>query len=264
MITQLKNLFVAIIVLIASTVTSYAQNMPMQYVSEKTNARCPLEITDRAKLTEVQYVDKEIVFTIELKEPDFSMDQLIDNNVYWKTLLADEYAKSGEGTRQMLSFISNSETTLKLLCVGSQTAKTASCTFSPEELKNILNIDETYYQEMFSIENLVVFINSVAPFPVFDGVYITSASLSGDNIIVENKIDESMHNMDEVMRDPNQFKAYALSGLSSNEGVRFLATLCVQKKMNLFLRMTGSRSEKVCYTVLTAREMEKSLQRLGK
>ena len=139
MTTPLKNLVLAIIALIASTTPCLAQNMSLKYMSDKMNVKCPVEITDRSKLVSTECTDNEIVFNIELKEPDFNMDQLIENNEYWKTLLRDEYIKSGEGTRQMLSLISNSGAAFKMVCVGSQTGKKASCAFTPEETKSILS-----------------------------------------------------------------------------------------------------------------------------
>ena len=260
MTTPLKSFVCAITMMIAATTTCLAQNMSLQYMSDKMNAKCPVEITDRSKLTSTTCTDDEIVFNIELKEPDFNMDQLIENNDYWKTLLRDEYIKSGEGTRQMLSLISNSGAALKMVCVGSQTGKKASCSFTPEETKSILSASGAP-QQVFTLENLVVIINSAAPFPLVDGIIITSASMSDANIIIENLIDEGLHNMDDMVRDANQLKAFILFNMPNIEGVRFMANLCIQRGANLILRFSGNQTEKVFYTVLTSKDMEKALNR---
>lgn len=261
MTTPLKNLVLAIIALIASTTPCLAQNMSLKYMSDKMNVKCPVEITDRSKLVSTECIGNEIVFNIELKEPDFNMDQLIENNEYWKTLLRDEYIKSGEGTRQMLSLISNSGAAFKMVCVGSQTGKKASCAFTPEETKSILSANGAAPMEFFTLENLIVIINSAAPFPLLDGIFITSASKSDDNIIIENSLDDAIIDIDDLIRNANQLKNNILNNLPYNEGVRFLANLCVKKEANLILRFSGTQSEKVFYTVLTSKDMEKALKR---
>lgn len=257
---SLKTALLAVIAMIAWTASSHAQNISLQYLSEKMNKKCPMEITDRSKLIKTECTDNEIVFNIELKEPDFDLDQLIDNNDYWKTLLGDEYTKSGEGTQQMLSLFSNTGVSFKIVCFGSETGKKASCVFTPEETKALLN---AHGQQMnvFTLENLIVIINSAAPFPFLDGIFITAASKSDDNVIIENSIDETLHNMDDVMRDPNRLKGFILFNLPYNEGMRFLSSLCVERGVNLIIRFSGNQSEKICYTVLTAKEMENALKR---
>ena len=257
---SLKTTLLAVIAMIAWATPSVAQNISLQYLSEKMNKKCPLEITDRSKLIRTECTDNEIVFNVELKEPDFNMDQLIDNNDYWKTLLGDEYIKSGEGTQQMLSLFSNTGVSFKIVCIGSQTGKKASCLFTPEETKALLNAHGKQ-MNVFTLENLIVIINSAAPFPLLDGIYISAASKSGDNVIIENTVDESLHNMDDVMRDPNRLKGIILFNLPYNEGMHFLSSLCVKRGVNLIIRFSGTQSEKICYTVLTSKEMENALKR---
>ena len=257
---SLKSALLAVIAMIVWATTSSAQNISLQYLSDKMNKKCPMEVTDRSRLLNTECTDNEIVFNIELKEPDFNLDQLIDNNDYWKTLLADEYNKSGEGTQQMLSLFSNTGVTFKMVCIGSETGKKASCFFTPEETKSLLNA-RGHQMNNFTIENLIVIINSAAPFPFLEGINITAASKSDDNIIIENSIDETLHNMDDVMRDPNRLKGFILFNLPYNEGMRFLSSMCVERGVNLIIRFSGNQSEKVCYTVLTSKEMQNALNR---
>jgi hypothetical protein len=239
-----------------------AQTISLDLVTGNINRHCPVQITNSALLTKAQFSPRSVVFYIDVDEQDFDLSQINSNSEYWKKLLISQYEQSSEETQQMLAIIASHDASLSIVCKGTETGNTAECVISPSELTSILEINSDENMESSRLlEGSVIVINNSCPIPLYDGVVLSDISIQGYNLLLNFNVDESIHNMDEYIRHSGGVRRFLIGAMRSNEGLKILATMCLNCDKGVLFHFQGVNSGKFADIAISTEQIKEALER---
>lgn len=256
-----KTLFILSLLMILTGLAAGANDDVVLLREEAAAAarQCPISLGMMGDITDINYVEKakEVQIFCTVNSALVSLDALRNNRQ--ATINNVKLTMTSEESKKLVRMMIKAGAALAFTYRSKADGQTLTVTLSVDDLKDIIYnpmSDEEKYRMVLG--NQIAIENSRCPYSVAPGMEMVRVSDTGDNLVYECRVDESVYNMSMLRNAAPQMKENMYS-IFSDPTVKSQLVILSTLGKGMVYRYYGSSSGETAEVVFTPAEIIRRL-----
>lgn len=225
--------------------------------------QCPISLGEVGEISSITYGNSKVVYTFSMNEEYTNIDVFQKNPEMLKSSVKTMFANPDKNVKEMLELVIQCDASLKLIYVGKDSGKKATCEIMAAELKDLLNSKQDKSEsDQAKLKSQIEMANLQFPMKASEEVTIEKMELTNESAIYICRVDEELCDINSIEKNSETIKQDVIETLSDKADLatqRFLE-VCLKCNKNLVYRYIGNQTGNQYDVVISLTELKEITQ----